>query len=68
MSIKIQNQVSNLFEINSNSDAIINVLANYCENHIESPTSECLFDINVGLQQIKEYSKQTRKILEQLCE
>lgn len=48
-------------DINSKKDAMINVLNGYCENIIENPSKECLFDILVILREMKKQSVELRK-------
>ena len=43
--------------------AIINILITYCEANVEEPTSESIFDILVGLNELKNNSNELRKIL-----
>jgi len=66
MSNTLQNKISRLVDINGQNDALINILVGYCENYIESPRPESLFDILVGLRRIKQNTVQIRKILEEL--
>ena len=46
-----------------NISALINLLITYCEANVEEPRSESIFDILVGLNELKKYSNELRKIL-----
>ena len=52
-----------LSNLNDKNLAIINLLISHCEANVETPSSECLFDISVGLNELKKYSREMQKIL-----
>ena len=49
--------------INDKNLAMINLLITYCEANVEEPSSESIFDILVGLEQLKSDISELRKIL-----
>lgn len=63
---KEQNLTFQITEMNDKNNALINMLIGYCENIKEIPTKESIFDILVILEQMKKYSNDSRRVLEQL--
>ena len=59
-------QINDMNSINTFFDknlAMTNLLITYCEANVEEPSSESIFDILVGLNELKKYSNDLRKIL-----
>ena len=66
MNITIQKQISKLFELSDNNNALINILYEYCDKIKEAPTSANMFDFLVLLSHSKNYARDLRYKIEQL--
>ena len=63
---EVQLLTAQLTDINNDNSALINILTGYCKFYQERPSNGCLFDILTGLQQIKNHTKDIRKLLSQI--
>ena len=61
--VALKNHIYKINELNNRIQSMINLLLCYSQANIESPTSESLFDITIGLEQLKQYSDEMKKII-----